>query len=177
MRAADVLLALQSFMEDPTMGTDATAQARPSHVSQIFIRATPDQVWRAITESEFTLRYYYGSTVESDWQPGSPFRYAISGHDAIVGTVLEADPPRRLVQTFDAVWDDEVAADAPSRLTWELEETAPGVTKVTTIHDEFPSQTATFHQVSGGMSFILSGLKSVLETGEPLVPEAAAVSA
>jgi uncharacterized protein YndB with AHSA1/START domain/DNA-binding transcriptional ArsR family regulator len=177
MRAADVLLALQSFMEEPTMGTDALAHARPSHVSQIFIRATPEQVWRAITESEFTLRYYYGSTVESDWQPGSPFRYAISGNDAIVGTVLEADPPRRLVQTFDAVWDDEVAADAPSRLTWELEETAPGVTKVTTIHDEFPSQTATFHQVSGGMSFILSGLKSVLETGEPLVPEAAAVSA
>jgi uncharacterized protein YndB with AHSA1/START domain/DNA-binding transcriptional ArsR family regulator len=174
MRAADVLLALQSFMEDPTMASESDAVERPIHVSQVFIRATPDEVWRAITQSEFTLRYYYGSTVESDWQPGSTYRYAISGNDAIVGTVVEADPPRRLVQTFDARWDDEVAADAPSRLTWELEETAPGITKVTTIHDDFPSRTATFHQVSDGASFILSGLKSLLETGEPLVREPAA---
>ncbi len=177
-RAADVLLALQSFMEEPTMGTtDGEARERPRFVTQIFIRATPDQVWRAITESEFTIRYYYGSTVESDWRAGSPFRYAISGNEAIVGTVLEADPPRRLVQTFDARWDDDVSPDAPSRLTWELEEAAPGVTKVTTIHDEFPSRTATFEQVAGGMPFILSGLKSLLETGEPLVPEAAAATA
>lgn len=177
MRAADVLLALQTFMEEPTMGTDTDGAERPRHVSQIFIRATPDQVWRAITESEFTLRYYYGSSVESDWTPGSTYRYAISGSDAIVGTVLEADAPRRLVQTFDARWDDDVAADAPSRLTWELEETAPGITKVTTIHDEFPSHTATYHQVSGGMPFILSGLKSLIETGEPLTPREAAATA
>jgi uncharacterized protein YndB with AHSA1/START domain/DNA-binding transcriptional ArsR family regulator len=165
-RAADVLLALQSFMEEPTMGTDVSD--RPRYVSQIFIRATPAEVWRAITESEFTLRYYYGSTVESDWQAGHPYRYAISGNEAIVGVVLEADPPRRLVQTFDARWDDDVRPDAPSRLTWEIEEVMPGVSKVTTIHDEFPSRTATFEQVAGGMPFILSGLKSLLETGQPL---------
>jgi uncharacterized protein YndB with AHSA1/START domain/DNA-binding transcriptional ArsR family regulator len=172
-RAADVLLALQSFMEEPTMGTDRTDG--PRYVSQIFIRATPAEVWRAITESEFTLRYYYGSTVESDWQAGRPYRYAIGGNDAIVGVVLEADPPRRLVQTFDARWDDDVRPDAPSRLTWEIEEVMPGVSKVTTIHDEFPSRTATFEQVAGGMPFILSGLKSLLETGQPL--EAVAASA
>jgi uncharacterized protein YndB with AHSA1/START domain/DNA-binding transcriptional ArsR family regulator len=177
MRAADVLLALQTFMEEPTMDTDAEATGRPRFVSQIFIRATADQVWRAITESEFTLRYYYSSTVESDWRAGSTFRYAVSGNDVIVGTVLEADPPRRLVQSFDARWDDDVAADAPSRLTWELEEAAPGVTKVTTIHDEFPSQTATYYQVSSGMPYILSGLKSLLETGEPLAPRKAAATA
>jgi len=177
MRAADVLLALQTFMEEPTMGIDAEGAERPRFVSQIFIRATPEQVWRAITESEFTQRYYYGSTVESVWTPGSTFRYSISGNDAIVGTVLEAEAPRRLVQTFDARWDDDVAADEPSRLTWELEETAPGITKVTTIHDEFPSQTATYHQVSGGMPFILSGLKSLIETGEPLAPREAAATA
>jgi uncharacterized protein YndB with AHSA1/START domain/DNA-binding transcriptional ArsR family regulator len=176
-RAADVLLALQSFMEEPTMGTDAEARdTRPRHVSQIYIRATPERVWQAITESEFTLRYYYSSTVESDWKEGSPYRYAIGGADAIVGVVLESDPPRRLVQTFDARWDDDVARDAPSRLTWEIEEAGAGVTKVTTIHDEFPARTATFESVSGGMSFILSGLKSLLETGEPMVPETAAAA-
>jgi uncharacterized protein YndB with AHSA1/START domain/DNA-binding transcriptional ArsR family regulator len=173
-RAADVLLALQSFIEKPTMGTDTTP--RPQHVSQIFIRATPAQVWRAITESEFTLQYYYGSTVESDWREGASYRYAINGNDAILGTILEADPPRRLVQTFDARWDDDVRRDAPTRLTWEIEEVTPGVSKMTTIHDEFPSRTATFEQVSCGMPFILSGLKSVLETGAPLMPAAVAVS-
>jgi uncharacterized protein YndB with AHSA1/START domain/DNA-binding transcriptional ArsR family regulator len=171
-RAADVLLALQSFMEEPTMGTDGEPRGRPRFVSQIFIRATPETVWRAITESEFTLRYYYGSSVESDWNAGSPYRYAIAGNDAIVGTILEADPPRRLVQTFDARWDDDVGADGPSRLTWEIEEAGPGITKVTTIHDEFPSRTATFEQVASGMPFILSGLKSLLETGEPRRSEA-----
>jgi uncharacterized protein YndB with AHSA1/START domain/DNA-binding transcriptional ArsR family regulator len=172
-RAADDLLALESFMEEPTMGADGEARDEPRFVSQVFIRATPDQVWRAITRSEFTLRYYYGSTVESDWTPGAGFRYAISGNDAIVGTVLEADPPRRLVLSFDARWDDDVAADPPSRLSWEIEEAAPGVTKVTTIHDGFASRTATFEQVSGGMPFILSGLKTLLETDQPLVAAAA----
>jgi uncharacterized protein YndB with AHSA1/START domain/DNA-binding transcriptional ArsR family regulator len=174
-RAADVLLTLQAFVEEPTMASDTPD--RPSHISQIFIRATPDEVWRAITESEFTLQYYYGSTIESDWRAGSTYRYAIGGDDAILGTILEADPPRRLVQTFDARWDDDVTRDAPSRLTWEIEEVMPGVSKVTTIHDEFPSRTATFESVSGGMTFILSGLKSVLETGRPLEPEAVAASA
>jgi uncharacterized protein YndB with AHSA1/START domain len=94
-----------------------------------------------------------------------------------MGTIVEADPPRRLVQTFDARWDDDVAADAPSRLTWEIEEVMPGVTKVTAIHDEFPSRTATFESVSGGMSFMLSGLKTVLETGRPMETTAAAASA
>jgi len=174
-RSADVLLALQAFIEEPAMGT--VSRDRPKYVSQIFIRATAAQVWRAITESEFTQQYYYRSTVESDWKAGSTFRYAIDGKDAILGTIIEADPPHRLVQTFDARWDDDVAPDAPTRLTWEIEEVAPGVSKVTTIHDEFPSRTATFQQVAGGMPFILSGLKSLLETGAPLVPAAAATSA
>lgn len=174
-RAADVLLALQSFIEEPSMDTDTPDS--PQFVSQIFIRASPAEVWRAITESEFTLQYYYGSTVDSEWTAGATFRYAIDGKEAIVGTILEADPPHRLVQTFEARWDDDVARDAPTRLTWEIEEVAPGVSKVTTIHDQFPSRTATFQQVTGGMGFILSGLKSLLETGTPLVPAAAASSA
>lgn len=176
-RAADVLLALQSHIEESDVQTDAPERDELRFVSQIVIRATPERVWRAITESEFTLRYYYASSVESDWKPGSPFRYRIGETDAIVGTIIEADPPRRLVQTFDARWDSDVAADAPSRLSWELEEIEPGITKVTTIHDGFASRTATLHQVAGGMPFILSGLKTLLETGAPLTaPEAVAFS-
>jgi uncharacterized protein YndB with AHSA1/START domain/DNA-binding transcriptional ArsR family regulator len=168
-RSADLLISLQSYVEDPTVATEPTQ--RPSLVSQIYIRATPEQVWRAITESEFTLRYYYASSVESTWQPGAPYRYLIDGNEAIVGTVIEADPPHRLVQTFDARWDDEVTPDPPSRLTWELEEVGPGITKVTTIHDGADNRTKTLEQAAGGMPFILSALKTLLETDAPLVPE------
>lgn len=175
--SADLLISLQSYVEDPAMTTDADGADRPSLVSQIYIRATPEQIWRAITESEFTVRYYYGSTVESTWQPGAPYRYLIDGDEAIVGTVIEADPPHRLVQTFDARWDDEVRPDAPSRLTWELEEAGPGVTKVTTIHDGAATRTKTLEQAAGGMPFILSALKTLLETDAPLMPETAAASA
>ena len=175
---ASALANLKAVLEGELEGENAmTTESKPKLVNQIIIKAPQARVWEAITTPEFTSRYYYGSTVESTWTPGSTYRYAISGNDAIVGTVLEADAPRRLVQTFDARWDDDVAADAPSRLTWELEETAPGITKVTTIHDEFPSRTATYHQVSGGMPFILSGLKSLIETGEPLARREGAATA
>jgi uncharacterized protein YndB with AHSA1/START domain/DNA-binding transcriptional ArsR family regulator len=176
-RAADVLLALESFMEEPGMETRDEADDRPKAVSQIFIRATPDEVWRAITDPELTRRYYYQSTVESNFTSGSTYRYMIGDLEAIIGTVVSADPPHRLVLTFDARWDEEVAPDAPSRLTWEIEETSPGVTKVTTIHDGFASRTATFESVAGGMPFILSGLKTLVETGAPLVAEEAAAPA
>ena len=138
-----------------------------SHVFTIFVSATPEQVWRAITESEFTSRYYFASTVESDWEPGSPYRYLIEGNEAIVGEVLEVDPPRRLAMTFDARWDEHVAADPPSRIVWELAEAGPGIVEVTVVHEGLAAGSATAEQISG-MAFILSGLKTLLETGTPL---------
>jgi uncharacterized protein YndB with AHSA1/START domain/DNA-binding transcriptional ArsR family regulator len=173
MRAADALLDLQRFMEAPTMlatldDRTTPSEAPPSAVFTLFIRTTPDQLWRAITESEFTLQYYYRSTVESDWKPGSAYRYLIDGEAQIVGEVLEADPPRRLVQSFSARWDKDVAADEPTRLSWEIEEAGPGMCKLTVVHDGFGSRTATYESVIGGMPYILSGLKTLLETGRPL---------
>ena len=143
-------------------------ETKPSHVFVVFIRSTPVHVWEAITNSDFTTQYYFASTVESEWKPGSPFVYEISGATAIVGEVLEADPPKKLVCTFDARWDEHVTPDPPSRITWELQSAGDGVTQLTVVHDGFDSRTATFEQVVGGMPFILSGLKTLLETGEPL---------
>jgi uncharacterized protein YndB with AHSA1/START domain len=100
--------------------------------------------------------------------------YRIGGNDAIRGEVVEAKPPRRLVTTFSAVWDDEVAADPASRITWEIEDAGPGLVKLTVIHDGFGSRNATYLQVPGGMPFVLSGLKTLLETGEPMLPAGAA---
>ena len=174
-RTADALLDLKSVLEEAPMtlttATPSTAEAPPAHVFAIFIRTSAEELWRALTESEFTLRYYYQSTVESDWRTGSPVRYVIGGQDAIVGQVLEADFPRRLVTTFEAKWDADVAADPPSRITWEIEEAGPGLCKLTVVHDGFASRTATYGQVSGGMPYILSGLKTLLETGSPMAAE------
>ncbi len=157
-------------------GTDTTAATekvdspaqKPSHVFAIFIRADREQIWDALTSSDYTLEYYYASTVESEWRPGAPLVYRIQGEPAIVGEVIESSPPERLVCTFDARWDDEVRADPASRITWTLEEAGPGVSKLTVVHDGFDSETATFVQIAGGMPYILSGLKTLLETGEPL---------
>ncbi len=144
-------------------------ETRPSHVFVVFIGTTAERLWEAITSSDFTLEYYFASTVESDWKPGSPFVYAIHGEPAIVGEVVEADPPRRLVCSFDARWDDDVAGDPPSRITWEIEPAGEAVCKLTVLYDGFDAETATYRQVGGGMPLILSGLKTLLETGEPLM--------
>ena len=162
-RAAAVLLDLKTTLEEGDMD-----EAAPARVFTVYVKSTPDEVWSAITDSEFTLRYYYASTVESDWEPGSPYRYLIAGSDAIVGEVLESDPPRRLALTFDARWDEQVASDPPSRITWEIVEAGPGVVEVKAVHEGLVPGSATANQIEG-MAYILSGLKTLLETGEPLV--------
>ena len=168
VRRADALLDLKAALEAPKEVPMHAVAAPPSLVFTVFIRATPERIWRAITESEFTLQYYYASAVESDWQAGSPYRYLIGADEAIVGRVLESDPPRRLVTTFDARWDEEVAPNAPTRITWEIEPAGPEISRLTVVHDGFDSRNATYEQVAGGMPFVLSGLKTLLETGQPL---------
>jgi uncharacterized protein YndB with AHSA1/START domain/DNA-binding transcriptional ArsR family regulator len=170
-RAAAVLLDLKTTLEEGDMAATA-----PANVFTMFVKSTPDQIWSAITESEFTLQYYYASTVESDWEPGSPYRYLIDGNEAIVGEVLEADPPRRLVMTFDARWDEQVASDPPSRIAWEIADMGAGVVQLTVVHDGLALGSATADQI-GGMTYILSGLKTLLETGQPLAAPAGAAVA
>ena len=101
-------------------------------------------------------------------EPGAPLTYAYpDGSPPPKGTVLEVDTPNRLVTTFHAVWDDETKADRPHRMTWEI--TPLGETcRLVVTSDDFDGETATFRSFQGGMSVILSGLKTLLETGEPL---------
>jgi uncharacterized protein YndB with AHSA1/START domain/DNA-binding transcriptional ArsR family regulator len=164
--ASAALLALRAGLEEG--GTNM--ETKPKHVLSVFIRATPEGVWEAITTSEFTTKYFFASTVESRWEAGSSVVYTIEGEPQIVGEVLESDPPRRLVTTFSAIWDDEVKADPPTRITWEIESAGPGVSKLTVVHDGFEAETATYRQVTGGWPLILSGLKTLVETGQPLMP-------
>ena len=144
------------------------AMSAPKQVYEIFIHATPERVWQGLTDGALTRQYYYGTTLRSDLAVGAAFTYVDDdGSTALDGAILEIDPPRRLVTTFSAVWSPETAADRPSRITYEIEP-AGQLTKLTMIHDDFDGETATYREVAGGWSYILSGLKTLLETGEPM---------
>ena len=164
-RASGALLALREHVEK---GEDMSTTAIPDHVYVVFIKAAPERIWEALTESEFTQQYYFASTVESGWEAGDDYRYEIDGQPAIVGSVVVADPPRRLELSFDARWDENVASDPPSRVVWEIEPAGADMSKLTVVHTGFETKTSTYEQIAGGMPYILSGLKTLLETGEPL---------
>jgi uncharacterized protein YndB with AHSA1/START domain/DNA-binding transcriptional ArsR family regulator len=142
----------------------------PRQVYQVFIRATPEQVWDAITRPEFTAQYFYGSRVQTTGEAGTPFRHVAPDSDELWGdnVVLESQRPRRLVHTWRSLYDAELAAEPPSRVTWEIEEQPGGVCRLTVVHDELEGSPKTAASVSGGWMFIISGLKTLLETGEPL---------
>ena len=155
----DAMADIKHTVERQTM---AEAPA-PRHVYEVYIAATPERVWRALTESEFTKQYYYGNTVESDWKPGSPMVYRNpDGTESIECEVIEADPPRRLVHTFFFPGTEE----SPSRCTWSIEPRGDA-TLLTLTHDEFDGETATYRSVAHGWVPVLSGLKTLLETGKP----------
>jgi len=148
----------------------STMTAQTTQVYSVFIRATAQQVWDAITKPEFTSRYFYGSHVDSTFRPGAPFRsYSPDRTQLWVdGEIIESDPPRLLRHTWRALYDEETAAEPYSRVTWEIEPQDGGVTKLTAIHDQLEASPKTASNVAGGWMFILSGLKTLLETGEPL---------
>ena len=147
-----------------------TMTAQTTQVYSVFIRATPEQVWDAITKPEFTTRYFHGTRIESTFEPGAPsLRLAGDGDETLVdGEVLESDPPRMLKHTWRALYDPETASEPFSRVTWEIEPQEGGVTKLTVVHDQLDAAPKTAESVAGGWSYVLSGLKTLLETGEPL---------
>jgi uncharacterized protein YndB with AHSA1/START domain/DNA-binding transcriptional ArsR family regulator len=143
----------------------------PRQVYQVFIRATPDQVWDAITKPEFTARYFYGSRVDTSGEAGTPLRHHAPDSEELWGdnTIVESDRPRRLVHTWRSLYNPELAAEPASRVTWEIDPQPGGISKLTVIHDQLEGSPKTAASVSGGWMFIISGLKTLLETGEPLV--------
>ena len=147
-----------------------TITEQTTQVYSVFIRATPEQVWDGITKPEFTTRYFYGTKIDSTFEPGAPYlSVAGDGGETLVdGEVLESDPPRMLKHTWRALYDPETASEPHSRVTWEIEPQEGGVTKLTVTHDQLEAAPKTAVSVAGGWSYVLSGLKTLLETGEPL---------
>jgi uncharacterized protein YndB with AHSA1/START domain len=142
-----------------------------TQVYQVFIKATPDEVWDAITKPEFTARYFHGSRVESTFESGAKYEsYSPDRSQLWVdGEIVEAERPRKLQHTWRSLYDEESASEPPSRVTWEIEPGEGGVTMLTVVHDQLERSPKTAASVSGtGWMFVLSGLKTVLETGESL---------
>jgi uncharacterized protein YndB with AHSA1/START domain/DNA-binding transcriptional ArsR family regulator len=142
-------------------------EANVEKVFEIYIRTTPERLWQAITDPEVRARYQFGARVQSTWTAGS--RYEVVHPEAsrslIEGDNLEVDPPHRLVQSYRAVWDDDIAAEGTSRVTWEIEPVG-NACRLTVTHDQL-REDADPH-LYGGWPMILSGLKTWLETGQEL---------
>ena len=162
-----------------TTMTEAATQ-----VYRVYIRTTPEKIWDAITKPEWSARYGYGGTVEYDLRPGGPFiaytsqemRDAGAPDVAVDGEVIEADPPHKLVLSWRMVMDKRIASEGFTRLTYEIEAMEGGVSKLTLVHElegapklaallrgDWASQGA-----GGGWAWVLSDLKSLLETGSRL---------
>jgi uncharacterized protein YndB with AHSA1/START domain/DNA-binding transcriptional ArsR family regulator len=145
----------------------STTVATTTQVYQVFIRTTPEAIWDAITRPEFTAKYFHGARVEAD-----SHRYLSRGPDGSLwldGAVYEFDPPRRLVHEWQSRYDPELVAEGSSRVTYDIEPQAGGFCKLTLTHDRLENAPKTASSVGGaGWMFILSGLKTLLETGEPL---------
>jgi uncharacterized protein YndB with AHSA1/START domain len=136
-------------------------------VYEIYIKTTPEVLWEAITDPEIRAKYNFGTGMYGDWAPGAKQEMRSAKADLTLGTseVLEVDPPRRLVQTLEANFSPEAAAEGSSRVTWEIEAVGDSC-RLTVIHDQM--RDGANEQLYGGWPMILSGLKTWLETGELL---------
>lgn len=161
---------------EPTIAT--------TQVYRVYIRATPQAIWDAITQPEWSERYGYGGRAEYDLRSGGAYRGLTSEamramgapELAVDGEVVEVDPPQRLVQTWRMVMDEGMAAEGFTRVTYEIKEGQGGVTRLTLIHELAGAPTLAVllsggmeeQGAGGGWSWVLSGLKTLLETGAPL---------
>ena len=136
-------------------------------VFEIYIKTTPERLWEAITDSEMRRKYNFGVGVTSDWTPGSRYEavHPLAPAALWEGENLEVDPPRRLVQGFKALWSEDVKREGTSRVTWEIEPVGDSC-RLTVTHDQL--REGANSELYGGWPMILSGLKTLLETGELL---------
>jgi len=139
----------------------------PAQVYHVFIKAAPEAIWEAITSPEWSERYFYGARITV-----TPDEYRSLGPDGSdwgSSRTIEFDPPKRLVHGWRSLYDPELAAEPESRVTWEISPGEDGVCLLTVTHDRLESAPATARSVAGtGWMRVLSGLKTVLETGEPM---------
>jgi uncharacterized protein YndB with AHSA1/START domain len=134
-------------------------------VFEIYIKTTPELLWKALTDTEMRRKYTFGAVVTSDWTVGSRYEAVGRGTPIFEGENLEVDPPRRLVQSFQALWGEDVKSEGTSRVTYEIQQVGDSCRLLVT-HDQLREDAN--NQLYGGWPMILSGIKTLLETGELL---------
>jgi len=137
-------------------------------IYEIYIRTTPERLWEAITDPDIRGKFQFGNRIDSDWTAGSRLEITNPSAPGMLigeGVNLEIEPPRRLVQTMTALWDEDVKREGTSRVTWEIVPVGDSC-QLTVTHDELREDANP--QVYGGWPMILSGLKTWLETGDVL---------
>src|ERR1700682_5875920 len=153
----------QTEMNANSSGKRPWTASPTEKVFEIYIRTTPERLWEAITDPEMRRRYNFGVGVASDWEPGSRSSLAsASGGEIATGENFEVDPPRRLVQSFEALWSEDVKREGTSRITWEIEPVDDSC-RLTVTHDQLREDA--HGELYGGWPMILSGLETLLETG------------
>ncbi len=162
------------------------SETKTTQMYRVFIKATPEAIWEAITNPEWSARYGYGGMNQYELRPGgrfiakaSPELLAVGMPEEVVdGQVIEADPPRRLVHTWRFLWSEEIAAEGPTQVAFDIKELGNGVCSLTVTHElENAPQTAEMlageiEGAGGGWAYVLSDLKSLLETGKALEVQA-----
>jgi DNA-binding transcriptional ArsR family regulator/uncharacterized protein YndB with AHSA1/START domain len=165
------MAAIKHTLEEPTM-------LAPDHVYSVIVRATPDRIWKAITDGVETEQYYYGTRVDSDWSVGGRIAYAYpDGTIAADGEVLEIEPGRRVKMTFHARWSPEIEAEGPVQMSWEIEPAGDGASKLTVVTSGMREGGAVASSFGDGIVYIVSGLKTFVETGTSLTQTEEAVAA
>lgn len=152
-----------------TTSTSGPSQvsAQPTQIYQVFIKTTPEAIWEALIKPEFTVKYFHGGHIET-----TENRRVATGPDGALwgdDAVVEYDPPRRLVHEWRSLYDPECAEEPASRVTWEIEPRDGGLCLLTVTHDRLDDSPKTAASVRGpGWMFVLSSLKTLLETGRPI---------
>lgn len=149
--------------------------SKPEFVYTTFIKTTPEQLWHALTDTAFTETYWFGCSLMSDWKVGSRMHMDRGGEVLNECIILESDPPRRLAYSWLTVFDDEMKQERPSRVTFVIEPKQNAV-MLTVTHEGFAEGSKTLPSISTGWPLVLSSLKSILETGQPLAADKASVA-
>jgi len=168
----DTGLASPARTEVARLHTDKDSVSVPSHRYQTFVRCRPVEAWAAITEGDSTVRYFYGARVESTWMPGETVRYLGQDESVVAdGNVVAVNAPSRLEMTFHPRWDPALEIEGAAHMAWIAEET-DGLTRITVEYYDLAPGSRQATDFMAGIPLIVAGLKTLLETGQPMAPAA-----
>ena len=144
-------------------------KSKPKFVYVTHINTTPEKLWQALTTAEFTQQYWMGQRIQSDWKAGAPVKFTKpDGQIKDIGEVLRFEPPKILSYSWSGKGcHSDTATEPATRVTFEISDDA-GITTLTVTHDGFEPGSKVFGDISNGWPIVLSGLKTVLETGKTL---------